>query len=51
MDQVLTSGKTQNRTAREADSRQVMHTALTVDANCSQFLAVLKAPLRHKYLD
>jgi hypothetical protein len=25
MDQVLTSGKTQNRTAREADSRQVMH--------------------------
>jgi hypothetical protein len=24
MDQVLTSGKTQNRTAREADSRQVM---------------------------
>jgi hypothetical protein len=25
MDQVLTSGKTQNRTAREADSRQVSH--------------------------
>jgi len=24
MDQVLSSGKTQNRTAREADTRQVM---------------------------